>query len=224
MVGNKRIRSGTSDSDSETDEELLNENIETIEEEAEKYKNMTLQLQTQLTNIMEQQAVLNQRIAELIEERDRMRSQIAQNNPLDHHQQESQAGEEVEMEEDTPQREEAVQNSSTATLAEVDAGKTKTAEKVRKTETSVTTDKKEEKNRIPPIIIRGNDDWMILSKRLYAKKMGYSKASTLKDGIKVFSSNSTDYRNLIAFLKENNRGYNTYSLQEGILQHGCEGH
>ncbi|KAK9876339.1 hypothetical protein WA026_012648 [Henosepilachna vigintioctopunctata] len=55
------------------------------------------------------------------------------------------------------------------------------------------------KPKIPPIIIRESDDWMSLSEKLSTKRIGFTKASTIKDGIKVFPSTSMDYRNLIGF-------------------------
>ncbi|KAJ8975573.1 hypothetical protein NQ317_018105 [Molorchus minor] len=70
------------------------------------------------------------------------------------------------------------------------------------------------KERIPPVILRSKDHWTWLSRTLREKKVQYTSAKLVTDGIRIFPASTTDYRQITKILAEAKVGFHTYSLPE----------
>ncbi|KAJ8963909.1 hypothetical protein NQ317_006924 [Molorchus minor] len=70
------------------------------------------------------------------------------------------------------------------------------------------------KERIPPVILQSKDHWTWLSRALREKKIQYTSAKLVTDGIRIFPATTTDYRQITKILAEAKVGFHTYSLPE----------
>lgn len=73
--------------------------------------------------------------------------------------------------------------------------------------------KNENEHRIPPIILRDKDKWNRIHNQLKIKKINFTKATNIKDGISICPQTETDYRNMYKAMEAEKVSFHTYQLR-----------
>ncbi|CAH0562992.1 unnamed protein product [Brassicogethes aeneus] len=79
-------------------------------------------------------------------------------------------------------------------------------------------------SKIPPIVLRNKARWTMLAREFNTRKLDFSRATSIAEGIKFFPSNIDSYRAITSFLSKNGEEYHTYQLpQDKLLQEVMRG-
>lgn len=102
--------------------------------------------------------------------------------------------------------------SITPSQSSTQSNPTKRIHPLNQTDTETT-----EANNIPPLILREKEKWRDICNLLKTKKLNYTRATNVKDGISVTPASETDYRSMYKLFETEKFAFHTYQLRSEKL-------